>query len=143
MENSRGLSHIRNECEEGKIRKIETRKYMPVYHDRLGRPVVVFHNPKGAISEYIEDLMAMTFGPAEGQVAVVKAPELVRIMPEPQMIPAPKNRKCRQIRCIDTGEVFKSYAACARHFGFNYDKFYDTYKATGKFEGHEFEEVEG
>lgn len=126
---------------EGKVRKIETRKYLSVYKDRLNRSLVVFHNPKGAVSEYISDLMAMTFGPVSGQVAVVKAPELIAIMPEPEMVEKPRNKRCRRIRCIETGEVFKSYTACANHFGFPYDKFYDTFKATGRFDEYTFEDV--
>lgn len=122
---------------DGKVRKIETGKYLKLVSDRLGRPIAVFHSPVGATCEYISDLLAATFGPEANQVAVVKDEKYTEIMPEPEVVVA---RKRKHIRCKTTGEEFKSIAACARKFNFNYDKFYDTFKATGQYQGLEFEE---
>lgn len=130
---------------EGSVRKISTKKYLKSCKDGLGRPLVVFHNANKyhySIAEYISDLMAVTYGPEDGQVAVVKTEKYTAKMPEPEVVVKPKNKRCRRIRCVETGEEFKSYTACAKHFGFHYDKFYDTFKATGKFGGYTFEDVE-
>ena len=128
----------------GKVRSITTKKYKKTVHDLLGRELVVLYEPDGyATCWYIEDLLAVVFGPNEGQTAIVKSPELVQLMPEPEVVPVKKiNKRCKKIQCIDTGEVFASYSACAKHFGFNYDKFYDTYKAKGTFQGYTFKDVE-
>ena len=129
---------------DGKVRKIDTKKYLPVLKDALGRELVVFHNANKyhySIAEYIADLKAMTYEPEVGQTAIVKTPERVAKMPEPEVVVKPRNKRCRRIRCIETGEVFKSYTACANHFGFPYDKFYDTFKATGRFGDYTFEDV--
>ena len=126
--------------EDGKVRKIETRKYLPEYHDRLGRPLVIFHELKGATCEYIEDLLAVAFGPKPNQEAVVKHPDLVAIMPETKKTKR-SGRRGRRILCIETGEEFSSYAECAKHYGFSYNNFYDTFKATGMYNNMHFEDT--
>ena len=60
---------------EGKVRKIDTKKYLPVLKDALGRDLVVFHNANKyhySIAEYIADLKAMTYEPEDGQTAIVR-----------------------------------------------------------------------
>ena len=132
--------------EAGKVRSVSTKKYKKSVNDLLGRELVVLYEDNGyARCWYIEDLLAVTFGPHEGQTAIVKSDELVKLMPESRVSESSnkKDKRKKSIRCIETGQVFKSYTECAKYFKFNYDKFYYQVKYNhNPYGGYTFEEVE-
>lgn len=151
---------------EGKVRSIATKKYKRLCKDSKGRAIVVLtDDDKGYASAlYIQDLIHDHFGNDAASAYVTESGEdalsnyesllkkyqelsskydtVIASSDDTVAAPAKKGRRCKKIRCNETGEVFKSFAEAAKHYETTYDKFYDAIYNRGNFKGMTFERLE-
>ncbi len=150
--------------EEGKVRKIDTRKYKSLVSDIKGRAIVTLTDTKSGstICYYIAELLEKYFDIKCEETFQTGVYEKYKQMAEDaekaaadhlreieslkselsnksstiedykKELDAAKaagySRKPKTfVKCEETGQEFKGVAACAKAFGFNYDKFYNAF----------------
>ena len=133
--------------EDGIIRNILTHDLKRIVKDAKGRPLVTLYTESGPEKGYgnciyISDLLHDIWGrPLDEDLHDTSHNELMqqieraRKASEVQKVTTPNStvtssRKRTTITCEETGQTFNGYTAAAKAFGFNYDKFYNTFYET-------------
>lgn len=126
--------------QDGQIRTA-SKKAKKTIVDTRGREMVVV-NCNGASNDtaiYVSDLLTSCFGTPDADNFNEKAIEEAK-----RAGSGPRRPKCRIVR-VDNNQEYKSVAAAAKAFGFNYDKFYNAFYTKGVttivFEGITFKKI--
>lgn len=153
---------------EGKVRKVDTKKYKNQLVDRRKRHAVALpleeggmeviyiqtlieeHFSNEAVDEYLKECGEEKLPPYESilkkyREAAAKVEELEAKVATSSDTPEPKKtvpgKRCRKIRNTETGEIFNSFAEAAKHYGTTYDKLYDSIYNRGEYNGQKFERI--
>lgn len=153
---------------EGKVRKVDTKKYKNQLMDRRRRHAVALPIDDGGMEViYIQTLIEENFTsedveeylkvsgeeklPAyesilkKYQEAAAKVAELEATVATSDSTATSKKsstgKRCKKIKNMETGEIFNSFAEAAKHYGTTYDKFYDSIYNRGEFNGQKFERI--
>lgn len=131
--------------EDGQVRKISTKKFASICKDAIGRSVVVLRDSKycgESRIEYISDLLAVVFNIIKpNQIAIVPSEEVLKVLPQAKVI-SKKSKRDKSIMCIETEEVFSSFASAARAYHYKYDKFYDAVNLKGEYDGNHWKRLD-
>lgn len=153
---------------EGKVRKIDTKKYKNQLVDRRRRHAVALPLDEGGMEViYIQTLIEEHFSEEDAEEylkesgeeklppyesilkkyreAAAKVEELEAKVATSSATSVPKKaapgKRCRKIRNVETGEIFNSFAEAAKHYGTTYDKLYDSIYNKGEYNGQKFERI--
>lgn len=154
---------------EGKVRKVDTKKYKNQLMDRRRRKAVALPLDEGGMEViYIQTLIEEHFSKEDvedylKESGEEKLPEYESILQKYREAAAkveeleakaatssdnastPKKttpgKRCRKIRNVETGEIFNSFAEAAKHYGTTYDKLYDSIYNRGEYNGQKFERI--
>lgn len=153
---------------EGKVRKVDTKKYKNQLMDRRRRHAVALPIDDGGMEViYIQTLIEENFTsddveeylkvsgeekipPYESilkkyQEAAAKVAELEAKVATSEVATTSKKsgvgKRCKKIKNMETGEIFNSFAEAAKHYGTTYDKLYDSIYNRGEYNGQKFERV--
>lgn len=154
---------------EGRVRKVDTKKYKNQLMDRRRRHAVALPLDEGGMEViYIQTLIEEHFSKEDvedylKESGEEKLPEYESILKKYKEAAAkveeleskvaissdtvtPKKpttfgKRCRKIRNMETGEIFNSFAEAAKHYGTTYDKLYDSIYNRGEYNGQKFERI--
>lgn len=153
---------------EGKVRKVDTKKYKNQLMDRRRRHAVALPIDDGGMEViYIQTLIEENFTsedveeylkvsgeeklpPYESilkkyQEAAAKVAELEATVATSNGAATSKKsstgKRCKKVRNMETGQIFNSFAEAAKHYSTTYDKFYDSVYNRGEFNGQKFERI--
>lgn len=153
---------------EGKVRKVDTKKYKNQLMDRRRRHAVALPIDDGGMEViYIQTLIEENFTSEDVeeylkvsgeeklsayesilkkyQEAAAKVAELEATVANSNGAATSKKsstgKRCKKIKNMETGDIFNSFAEAAKHYGTTYDKFYDSIYNRGEFNGQKFERI--
>ena len=152
---------------EGKVRKVDTKKYKNQLTDRRRRHAVALPSNEGGMEViYIQTLIEENFSSEDAEKYLKDSgeeelPEYESILKKYREAAAkveeleakaassntssPKKttsgKRCRKIRNVETGEIFNSFSEAAKHYGTTYDKLYDSIYNRGEYNGQRFERL--
>ena len=146
--------------DEGKVRKVSTKKYKTLVSDKNGRKLVVLPLESGELEcLYIQDILAEQFSSLALKTYLEesreeKLPDYEALMKkykealeklenssDGEMVVRKTNKRSKKLYCPQLDMHFNSYSEAARHFQVSYEKLYDSVYNKGEYKGHTFEVV--